>query len=499
MNDEELIFLTQQNPNIIDQIDYHKNLASSSSLVLQQLTAEQQDKDGLIEEYQEELITPWSRDNMITNQLNTTFVQNETLNSPKFSVKYVRVQNENKKPAILPNPAALASKNKGPVKGLAYKEVKQRITDKTINNSLAYLSSDLEEAYLEQLNRISQDDMIQYDINPTMTKFDKKRLDYKNMMKKIRKGITKTSTSSLNSNSAAQQLLPSYPPQVQQHHHHQPVTIPPKLSKSQRTTSAYIMYNHRGNRSNLNEASSNLILNSANNKNNNNSNNISGNNNNNNKNDNSNTNNNEFNQTVSSDANFTLQNINNGIINNTTTTSNNNNNNYINISNINNQINNGDKNNFLHVKGDKIMIEYLANETPFTPLKRHRTVILEGKNNIIYHKGNNNSNSNSANATVNSNKRITRNNNERIINPNTLSNLFSSNSHNYRMKSATSVGLKSYSSSYSVVGLTGKRINPTPDLENYTNNNNNNNYHSNSNINNNNYLSSIRLNTTQQS
>ena len=164
--------------------------------------------------------------------------------TPKYaSNPLVKSRSNKKREVIQPNP----SKYKGPTKGLAYKEVKEKIIDKLAPiNPLAFYTSNLDETYLEQLSKEEPQDF-----NQVMTpKNDKKRLDYKNMMKKIRKGITKTSSSVNNQQ--------SYEHQQQQHQQNKNNQSQFKLSRSDRTTSAYMAYN---NRHRLQTANNELMLN----------------------------------------------------------------------------------------------------------------------------------------------------------------------------------------------------------------------------------------------
>jgi hypothetical protein len=289
--------------------------------------------------------------------------------------------NFKKKETIQPNPNA--SKHKGPSKGLAYKEVREKIIDKLVTtNPLAYYTSNLDETYLEQL---SKEETLHQDFSQVVTpKNDKKRLDYKNMMKKIRKGISKIGSSVNNQQ--------SYEHQQQQHQQNKHSLA--KLARSDRTTSAYLAYN---NRNRLQTANNELMLNA-----------------------------------IQSTSDFN------------TVSSN--------------------KNKILGVKGDRISIDIILNaQAPFTTMSRHKSNFIIRNKTFSGLDDAQSHNTGSVAATLE-----TYNTHRYNLDKNYLyQNVIKSPENINR---ASSLGIKSSFSSYSLVGLTGKRINPTPDFDHSNNN-----------------------------
>ena len=289
--------------------------------------------------------------------------------------------NIKKKEIIQPNPSA--SKHRGPSKGLAYKEVKEKIMDKLVPiNPLAYYTSNLDETYLEQL---SKEEIAHQDFSQVVTpKNDKKRLDYKNMMRKIHKGIAKIGPSVNNQHSY----------EHQQQKHQQNKNSPVKLARPDRTTSAYLAHH---NRNRLQTANNELMLN-----------------------------------TIQSTSDFNTVSDN--------------------------------KNKILEVKGDRISIDIILNaQTPFATMSRHKSNYLirnktfSGLDDMQSH------NTGSVATTLD-----TSNTHRYTLDKNYLyQNNIKSPENNNR---SSSLGIKSSFSSYSLVGLTGKRINPTPDFDNSNNN-----------------------------
>ncbi len=372
-NDEEFVFITQQP----DTIEYPRNFTSISSFIQQ----------NQIHSQQSVMTTPFGNHHQPMSNISEHQHQQQQLTvqpgSPKFSSNFLVksrttihqniTKNSTKKEPIViqPNPTAASLKSKGPLKGLAYKEVKQRIIDKLAPiYPLSYYTSNFDENFLDQLNK---EEPVQYDTSQQTLKQDKKRLDYKNMLKKIRKGITS------NTNSTS---ITSTQPQQQQQQQHPTEQIPTvKLARNDRTTSAYIS----GARNRI-QPNSDLMLNSI---------------------------------TSTSDPNGLGVSI---------------------------EENFGKKKNkILQVKGDRISIDLFINESTFnTPLTRHKSSIILG----------------SARSTT----RGVHGSDEATTSVDTYNSL-----RNVRLKNNTrlkSASLKSLTSSCSIFGLHGKRINPTPEFDN---------------------------------
>ena len=370
-NEDEFIFITQQN-QLPQHLDYHRNLTSISSFIQQNQIHSSQKLH-----HQSVMTTPTGTNHHMLAMSHISEHHYPQMTVEPETSKYLqnlltksRGGNSKKpKEVIQPNPTATSFKYKGPVKGLAYKDVKERIIDKVAPiNSLSYFTSNLDDAYLEQLNK---EDITSYDLGrlSTNARTEKKRLDYKNMLKKIRKGITKTSTGM-----KSQQSL----------EHHNQNQAPVKLARSERTTSAYIAFNNR-NRLQQND----LMLN-----------------------------------TINSSSDFNAVSIEKKI---------------------------SKRNKVLQVKGDKISVDVIITEPPtFTSLVRH-------KSNLSNKNGLNDSHTSKHVSVVTTFE--THNTFKYNLDKNYL--------RNTHLKSPdSSLAPKSSFSSYSILGLAGKRINPTPDYEN---------------------------------
>ncbi len=376
-NDGEFIFITQQNQQ--ETIEYPRNFTSISSFIQQnQLHTNQKIH---------QMATPLGNHNFpMTNISEHQFQQQQLVQlleptTPKYTSNPLVKSRSNfkKKETIQPNPNA--SKHKGPSKGLAYKEVREKIIDKLVTtNPLAYYTSNLDETYLEQL---SKEEPAHQDVSQAVTpKNDKKRLDYKNMMKKIRKGISKIGSSVNNQQ--------SYENQQQQHQQNKLA----KLARSDRTTSAYLAYN---NRNRLQTSNNELMLNA-----------------------------------IQSTSDFN------------TVSSN--------------------KNKILEVKGDRISIDIILNaQAPFTAMSRHKSNFIIRNKTFSGFDDAQSHNTGSVATTLE-----TYNTHKYNLDKNYLYQNVVKSPEN--INRASSLVVKSSFSSYSLIGLTGKRINPTPDFDHSNNN-----------------------------
>jgi len=166
-----------------------------------------------------------------TNVINQMLVKGDTSNNKLMPVF---THSRSKKAPIQPNTNAV-SKGKLPLKGLAYKEAKSRILDAAGGNANSFTATEIDDGYLEHLNKLSQiinegDNQRPHynNINDSAMRSDKKRVDYKEMMRKIRKGVTLNATIKPGKQNGGPQLPPAR-----------------LIPRSERTTSAYMNYSHK--------------------------------------------------------------------------------------------------------------------------------------------------------------------------------------------------------------------------------------------------------------